>query len=851
MSLIHYLGLLLLSLSWLWALPIYGQPHGFPFLMVIAALVLLSFSPRSLRFLPGSTGGQRRLPHAAGLLLIPVVMALFVLPGIFTPGLLLLAVAITAGILRGEGEGIFKPVTGWLLAGSVLVLQAALLPLLAVLSGHIHAVPLIGYILYPFIRLFDASAAVSGGNIYMFSMEDIYGFGVTAEKLAFLPLALYFTAAVISRIFNGDTLRVLVRTVIVFLVYAAIRFMAVFFTVILAANERLFWNPSAIFWSLIPLVFALAWIIPLGGEEMPDRTKDRKRISGMREIAPAALIAAVAVMLLAGSLLFHDPGSRKSGRVLFDEHYSDWEWSTQKYDRNWYGSKSGYNYYSLFEFITGYFDVVRGHERISPAYLAQFDVVIIKTPTKPFTAEEISMLTEFVENGGGLFLIGDHTNVFGTSTNLNPLAARFGLRFNYDSTYQLHTMALSNYSSPPVAAHPVMQHVPDFFFATSCSMDSPIFGENVIIGYNLKGMMLDYSQRSYFPKKEERNYEFGFLMQMAGVKHGKGRVLGFTDSTCFSNFFMFIPGKPELFLGSLDWLNRANKWRHLNIVFFIVGIAAAVLSARLLRGSSRLGACGTVLFGIVTGLLVAVPLFESMKAAAYPPVQPKKKMKTIAFEREHSRNDMPIKSLVRNREQSLHTFYVWTQRLDFVPSLEPTLEEALEKSDIVVVANPMGRLDISEIDAVVDFIRGGGNLLLLIEPRNRASTARDLLGIFRMRVGTAVADTTEILNTKGERISIGLNVGEIYGGIPLLTQPGGKPVFAYDKLGEGRFFAFSSFYTFSQALSGPTSVTPNRMQREVFELEFQILEILQGEREPSDIRPFMQPVAPAGRPSTQ
>jgi len=207
-------------------------------------------------------------------------------------------------------------------------------------------------------------------------------------------------------------------------------------------------------------------------------------------------------------------------------------------------------------------------------------------------------------------------------------------------------------------------------------------------------------------------------------------------------------------------------------------------------------------------------------------------MKTIAFEREHSRNDMPLKSLVRNREQSLHTFYVWTQRLDFVPSLEPTLEQALEKSDIVVVANPMGRLDISEIDAVVDFIRGGGNLLLLIEPRNRASSARDLLGIFRMRVGTAVADTTEILNTKGERISIGLNVGEIHGGIPLLTQPGGKPVFVYDKLGEGRFFAFSSFYTFSQALSGPTSVTPNRTQREVFELEFQILEILNGEREP-------------------
>ena len=57
MSLIHYLGLLLLSLSWLWVLPIYGQPRGFPFLMIITALVLLSFSPRSMRFLSGSDRG--------------------------------------------------------------------------------------------------------------------------------------------------------------------------------------------------------------------------------------------------------------------------------------------------------------------------------------------------------------------------------------------------------------------------------------------------------------------------------------------------------------------------------------------------------------------------------------------------------------------------------------------------------------------------------------------------------------------------------------------------------------------------------------------------------------------------
>jgi hypothetical protein len=66
-------------------------------------------------------------------------------------------------------------------------------------------------------------------------------------------------------------------------------------------------------------------------------------------------------------------------------------------------------------------------------------------------------------------------------------------------------------------------------------------------------------------------------------------------------------------------------------------------------------------------------------------------------------------------------------------------------------------------------------------------------------------------------------------------------VLAYEELGDGRFFAFADHYIFSQALMGPTSVVPTREQREVFELEYQILEILMNEREPDAITPYRQP----------
>ena len=862
------MGILLISCSWLWMLNIYRPPGAFWLPMILGGLVLLSFPPGSIDLitdyihrqggrgsssrsgdgsagkLPGGTDSAGRFPWASGLVLIPVVIAVFTLPRQFSAGFIILLVAVLGGIFCGEGRGRFRPVTGCILGGTVLTLQGFAFPLLAVFSAHVHNVPLFGYILYPFVRLFDPSAAISGGRIFLSSVEEIYGFGVSTEKLALIPMAMFFIGVLVSRIFKGDALRSFARVTLAFILYGAVRFLFVFFAVVIRGGETIFWEPRAILLSLVPITLFMAWIVPYR-RSTPNAIKEGESVGDRRGVpVGAAVLVTAAVFLLVGSVTFHDPGRIKKGRVLFDERYSDWEWSTKVYDREWYGSRSGYNYYCLFEYIKCFFEADRGHQPFTPEYLARYDVVIIKTPTQPFTNEEIDIIEDYVRGGGGLFLIGDHTNVFGTSTNLNPLASRFGLRFNYDSTYQLSTMALSFYVPPPLVTHPAVLNMPEFFFATSCSMDSPIFGENVIVGYALRGVMLDYSRRSYFPSKDEKEYEFGFLMQMAGVKAGKGRVLGHTDSTVFSNFFMFVPGKPECFLGALDWLNRTNRWNRLNIVFFVLGLIVSILAGKLLRRPGRLQAGGIVLFGVVLGVVLSVHFFNALKKSSYQSPGPVKEMKTIAFDRDPSSNEMPLTSLVRDRGASLHTFYVWTQRLGLVPSLHPTLQDALESSPVVVVVDPDRSLSIDEIDDVVDFCRKGGNLLLIVDPRNRRSGAKDFLGIFRMNVETAVADTTEIINSKGERICDAINAGTLRGGIPLLTLPGGRVVFAYEKLDKGRFFAFADFHIFSQAFMGPTSVTPVLAQREVYELEFQILEVLMGEREPEGIESYRKTEEP-------
>ncbi len=856
MSFLGILGLLFLSLSWLWRIHLFTRPGGFWLPLTIVGLLLLSLSLRSVRlFESGDEGGREgasdegsgavmKFPRYTALLLVPLLLAVFTLPRPVTTGPLVLTVAVIAGMARGSWGRRFKPVLACLIGGTVLTIQGLVWPLIALVSAHVHAVPVFGYILYPFARLIDPDAAISAGRIFMSSVDEIYGLSVSLEKLAFVPMVLFFVAVVVSRIFNGDAVRSLGRLLLSFIIFGALRFLFLFLAVIILADGTLFWKPAATFLSLVPLPLLLAWLVPYKPVSAAASERGESREVPVRISAAAVLLFSIAFFLLAGSLLFHDPGSLKRGRVLFDERYSDWEWSTKAYDRNWYGQRSGYNYYCLAEYIGYFYELERGFEQFTPDYLARYDIVIVKTPTEPFSNEEIDALEAYVRRGGGLFLIGDHTNVFGTSTILNPVAARFGLRFNYDSTYDLATMALSRYKSPSLLAHPSTLHVPEFLYATSCTMDSPLFGENVMIGYGLRGILLDYSRTSYFPSKEEKEYEFPFLIQMAGVKAGRGRVLGFTDSTVFSNFFMFMPGKPELFIGSLDWLNRTNRWNRLNVVFLVAGLIAAFFACRAVGKTARFGILWSFTFGLVLGVVIALHFFGALKSKAYPPLEPVRGIKWVAFDQDPSFNEMPVTSLVRSKEASLHTFYVWTQRMGLVPTLRPTLVEALSSAPVAVVANPRRPLTIDEVDAVVDFCRGGGNLLLIVDSRRILPGTKEFLGIFRMNLTAAAADSTEIMNRKGERICRAYKPAALGGGVPLLTLPGGDVVLAYEKLGKGRFFAFSDFFLFSQAVMGPTSVVPSKEQREIFELEFQIFEILYGERDPDDIRPYEAPLKP-------
>ena len=81
--------------------------------------------------------------------------------------------------------------------------------------------------------------------------------------------------------------------------------------------------------------------------------------------------------------------------------------------------------------------------------LSGYDVLILKTPEEPIPDAEIAAIDRFVRRGGGLLLVGDHTNLLGMGTHLNALSARHGIRFRYDSVSDGLTGGFVELPRPP------------------------------------------------------------------------------------------------------------------------------------------------------------------------------------------------------------------------------------------------------------------------------------------------------------------------------------------------------------------------------------------------------------------
>jgi len=209
----------------------------------------------------------------------------------------------------------------------------------------------------------------------------------------------------------------------------------------------------------------------------------------------------------------------------------------------------------------------------------------------------------------------------------------------------------------------------------------------------------------------------------------------------------------------------------------------------------------------------------------------------VCFDQEYSDFNVSLQPSIGlyNEKDNYGTFYVWTQRVGCVPSLEKTLDDAIKIGDIIVIINPIKSFETEDIDAITDFVENGGKVLVMDSITNSHSTANELIGNFGIWINYNTFDRS--LYRSFNDTTNNSTVGNITS--PYLTITGGEKIlfiennethasvaeFYNETTGKtGKIVVLVDSYSFSDFIMGGPFIEPDEGQLQIYNTEFYIFE---------------------------
>ncbi len=832
-----WIGLALLSASWLFGRGYYHDPSRATW----AVLVLTGTG-----FLVGIKlrTPKRAASIAAAVLLTPV---LILSPWPWRMPVLLLMAGLLVGAAPIPRQWPERVASAALVAGAILTVQMAGMLVYESVTARSHELPAaMAKGLCAIVRAIGIPAAVDGSTLALYSIRHTHRLGATWELLldpmtfsyivgGMALVGMHFRKVSFSTSFRPLLLLLLamglwlpVRAAILIAVHMHRALRTGYETPLSLMGP--FWNP----WMLLALLAGpvlLAWRLIHLHEDAPTETPTAPKLS--RRIAAPAMAFAGALLVTMG-LLWSPSGPRKAGRIWIDEHRSNWERTDRPYDPNWYGQESGYNYACIYDYCSRFYDMERLYTPIDANTLDECDVLVVKVPTARYAPEEIDHIERFVATGGGLLLVGEHTNVFKTGTYLNDIAPRFGFRFRYDCLFDIDTVFEQLYR-PPVVPHPIVQHMPPMNFAVSCSIDPGTSrGQAAIRATGLRSLPADYHASNYYPQVEDRaDARYGAFIELWAMCHGNGRVAAFGDSTIFSNFSTFEPGKAELMLGMLEWLNHRPLSWDLCPVLTAVGLLLAI--AAFTVGRTWSGGWLVLLSATLLGVAVAGVSIRGLHRIEVPEPQAKRPFTKVVIDRTVCDSPLSQSGFIAGQADGFGIFERWVLRLGYFTARHKGRDAF--SGDLLVFLYPRKEVPADFRQRFTDYVERGGHVLIVDAPANASSTANALLHSFGMRMVAGPALAGPLQTPPGWPAGVPTrNSGQVEGGTPLI-RVAGRPVAATAKYGKGTVTAIAFGAQFADLNMGVTGDTiPDAAMRNLYELEFRLLRhiLSEGQRASED-----------------
>lgn len=839
-----WLGVALLAGSWLWGLDYYYAGNAVVWLL-LAALGTLALAEDV----------ARQSDRRASLIAIALAaVAVWGMPWPYRAAPLWLLAGLTVQGIPSPRPWVQRLARGAIVAAVILLAQGVSLEIYAAMTARSHELPApLADLLAGITRLLGVEVALDGDSLAIRSQRQVHHLGTSWELLLDPALLCFFVGGLVllavraCETLSAETrLKAWARAACTLMVvvgaWAAIRaglMIAVMLQRELYSNIDVplhIMNHGFSPWLLLALLavpallatrlarlLAVPAAAPVGRKKNARKAVPVEAAPEPRRPASAVGLVCLGAVLAMVAIYWEPVGRAKAGRVMFVERHSTWEPSDRGYRTDVFGEDSGYNYSAIYDYGSRFFDMSRllESEPIDERRLAACDVLVVKVPTASYAPAEVEAVRRFVERGGGLLLIGEHTNFSRSTMYLNEIARHFGFSFRNDLLFGLDS-AYDQFYQAPAIPHPAVQHVDAMDFAVSCSIEPGwSLRRAALRSSGLWSLPPDYNMENYFPVPQHYpQMRYGAFVQLWATRFGEGRVAAFTDSTIFSNFSTFEPGKAELFLNMLAWLNHSGG--NDNPRGLLLFAAAAAAGGGLWLGRRRWS--DLWLPTLAAGLCAAVLAGQAVAAVhrwALPPPAQKRPMVRVVIDRTLSEVPLAKGGFISGGGEGFGLLEQWIPRLGYFTARRSGPEAF--SGDLLVVVCPTRSVSPDYRRRLIEYVSQGGKLLVLDSPENVSSTANSLLWPFGLSIYHERPGRGELMIGDGmPALSVPQACG-LWGGTPL-ARIGDRPVAVTVAHGKGTVTAVGFGSLFNDRNMGMAwTVEPDINQRQRYELLFALL----------------------------
>jgi len=360
-------------------------------------------------------------------------------------------------------------------------------------------------------------------------------------------------------------------------------------------------------------------------------------------------------------------------------------------------------------------------DQINDVNLVSVDVLVMINIDHLLLPEEHRSVWSFVERGGGLLILGDHTDLRGVMNSTNILLSPTNIRFKFDSGFHFKRLWDNCLTLLPHQINYGVNKANEIFMGIGASLDIDYPAEPIIISNfafsdwgNYKNVQGAYLGNYQYNSGEQ----VGDIILCAEERIGEGKVVVFGDTSPFQN--PCVPYNYKFILNVFSYLSSnnvliKNNWISL---FFVIIISVILYDENKTMNEKRL---------IMAASIISLSLMLS-NASIFNNGKYEVGSKVAFIDITHC-NQFNMEPWT---EDSVGGLIINLIRNDYKPILLRDFNDILiNENNLLIMIAPVQSLTSKEIRLIESFTNNGGNVILSFgwKFRNQQKNLLNLIGL--------------------------------------------------------------------------------------------------------------------------